>query len=528
MTIFRVSSDRVIHVLVDGITKVNTLAISVPNLAAHKIDDIKAQIELLLKELGKGRVDGVAYDTAWVARLAERYSGHGFDNSMEWLRQNQHDDGTWGAPLIHYHDRFISTLAAIVALQEGGREPRDQRRVKRGEAALWKLVGKLGWDNHDTIGFPILSASLAEEATKLGLDVPRPPIRFGENYKKKVTAVLSQTNRDWRSTSLSFSLEAMRTFVKSDDIVLERNNSVNISPSATAGYLLLNENEMALSYIKEVSQNSPNGAVTALSPIDTFEIAWSLNFLRRNNSISATDPDVQRTLATLKSAWSQEYGLTYSSYVSVPNIDDSAAAFLALNWGGYEVSHSVFSHYEMEDRFCCFHGETDPSVGAHVRLLSALRSAADSPDCQNWTKKTLYALQTFDSNGSFWSDKWHISPYYVTCSALLALHNIANDLTQSRLKWILRTQNDDGGWGYLGTSTPEETAYCLEALLFWNSTIHQIDHAVLDSSAQYLLSHIDDHHYTSQWIGKSLYTPYNVVKSVILGSLFSYYSWNSK
>ena len=134
--------------MVDSITKVNTLTISVANATSYKIDDIKTQIELLLKDLGKGRVDGVAYDTAWVARLTEHYPGHGFDNSMEWLRQNQHDDGTWGAPLVHYHDRFISTLAAIVALQEGGRETRDQRRVKRGEAALWKLIGKLGKDNN--------------------------------------------------------------------------------------------------------------------------------------------------------------------------------------------------------------------------------------------------------------------------------------------------------------------------------------------------------------------------------------------
>ena len=491
------------------------------------VEEITTGIQALLGELGKGRVDGVAYDTAWVARLAPHYPDHGFENSLDWLRQNQHDDGTWGAPLVHYHDRFISTLASIVALQEVGHELRDHRRIKRGEAALWKLIGQLGWDNNDTVGFPILSASLAEEATKLGLDVPHPPVRFGERYRQKVTSLLSQSSRDWRTTSLSFSLEAMRTFVKPDDYVLERNNSVHISPSATAGYLLLRDDKMALSYLDSVMQNDSSGIFPALSPIDTFEIAWALNYLHRNGAVQPDNVEVRRALHVLNTAWSQENGLTYSSFVSLGDIDDTAAAYATLNWGKYKVSHSVFSFYETDSHFCCFPGETDPSISAHVRLLIALRIFAADAQCQRWIDKTLYALQEFDATGSFWADKWHSSPYYVTSAALYALQGIADDLAQSRLKWILRTQNDDGGWGYLGVSTPEETAYCLEALLFWDRTVERIDQTILDASANYLSLHLNDKYYAPLWIGKSLYTPYNVVKAVILSALFSYYTWCS-
>ncbi len=511
------------RVVTGKIGMVHNLDTFTDQLTFNNIETITTEIEKLLCELGKGRVDGVAYDTAWVGRLAPHYLGHGFENSLEWLRQNQYEDGTWGAPLVHYHDRFISTLAAIVALQESGRELRDHRRIKRGEAALWKLIGKLGWDNHDTVGFPILSASLADEATKLGLDVPHPPIRFGERYRQKVTALLSQTNRDWRGTSLSFSLEAMRNFVNPGDIVLEPNNSVHVSPSATAGYLLLDDNNLALSYLKSVIERDPSGVVPALSPINTFEIAWSLNFLRRNNAVSKDNFQAKRALEILNAAWTKDVGLTYSSYVSVSNIDDTAAAYTALNWGDYQVSPSVFSFYEMEDHFCCFRGETDQSVGAHVRLLMALRISATDLQCRSWIEKSLYALQKLDANGSFWSDKWHTSPYYVTSAALLALQGVADDLTQARLKWMLKTQNDDGGWGYLGTSTPEETAYCLEALLFWHRTMERIDTIILSAAAKYLVSHIHDKHYAPLWIGKSLYTPHNVVKAAILSALFSYY-----
>ncbi len=507
----------------------NVQKVSTP-VAKPKLDiveEITTGIQALLGELGKGRVDGVAYDTAWVARLAPHYPDHGFENSLDWLRQNQYDDGTWGAPLVHYHDRFISTLASIVALQEVGHELRDHRRIKRGEAALWKLIGQLGWDNNDTVGFPILSASLAEEATKLGLDVPHPPVRFGERYRQKVTNLLSQSSRDWRTTSLSFSLEAMRTFVKSDDNVLESNKSASVSPSATAGYLLSHNDPDALSYLKQIIQSDPFGGVPALSPIDTFEIAWSLNHLRQNGAVENDNFEVRRVLTALNLAWSNEIGVGYSSFLSLPEIDDTAAAFTVLNWGGYPVSPSVFASYELTDHFCCFRGETDPSVSIHIRLLTALRLFADDQQCKAWISKILHALQKFDQNGSFWSDKWHASPYYVNSAALFALHTIADDLAQSRLKWLLRTQNDDGGWGYLGVSTPEETAYCLEALLFWDRTVNRIDQASLDSAAQYLMLHLTDKHYAPLWIGKSLYSPHNVVKALILSALFRYYCWDS-
>lgn len=139
------------------------------------------------------------------------------------------------------------------------------------------------------------------------------------------------------------------------------------------------------------------------------------------------------------------------------------------------------------------------------------------------SKKTLQALQQFDRNGSFWSDKWHISPYYVNSAALYALHEVGDDLAKSRLKWILKTQNDDGGWGHFGISTAEETAYCLEALLFWDNKVKRIDRDILDAAANFLSMHVNDMYYTPLWIGKSLYTPHNVVKSVILSTLFSYY-----
>lgn len=490
----------------------------------EEISILNHELQMLCSNLNGGRVRGVAYDTAWLARLSAHYPQSGFEASVEWLRRHQYEDGTWGSHVLQYHDRFISTLAAIVALRELRQDKRDERRVQRGEDALWKLVGGLGRDDSDTIGFPILAASLADEATVLGLDVPRPPIRFYQPYKKKVQALFNQPERQWRSTSLVFSFEALRTAAGETDEVLEPNHSVGVSPSATAAYLLSHHNQPALEYLQNLMQRE-GGAGPAVAPIDIFEITWSINHLRKTGVISPDDPPIREALEYLWGHWSPDIGVGYSAHCAFPNIDDTASCFMALQWGGYPVDASVFSYFELEDHFCCFHGETNPSISAHVRLLSALRQSEDHPQYEGWVNKILQLLRKSDENGSFWWDKWHSSPYYANSTAVSALYGIDDALARSRFKWIARTQNDDGGWGYLGQSTAEETAYCLNTLLIWDYTVERVDSAALHSAAQYLRLHLSDTHDTPLWIGKSLYTPVNPVKAVILSALYAYDMW---
>ena len=349
-------------------------------LETYRIDMLKSAIRDLISQLGDGKVRGVAYDTAWVARLAPRFPGYGFDGALEWLRRNQYQDGTWGGPLVQYHDRFVSTLAAIVALREAGRDPRDERRVKRGENALWKIVGRLGRDDSDTIGFPIISAALARDAARLGLDVPLPPIRFADAYRQKVRALLESPDRNWCASTLTFSLEALREALHETDMVLEANGSVSSSPSATAGYLLSSPNGTAaasLEYLPSIQQE--DGSIPAVAPIDLFEIAWTLNHLGRAGAIEPETPKVRCLLDKLWQVWSPSEGVGYSSYLSVTDSDDTAACFTVLRWGGYPVSPRIFKHYEGKDHFYCYHGETNPALSAQIRLLAALNPCRDHP-----------------------------------------------------------------------------------------------------------------------------------------------------
>lgn len=494
-----------------------------PTVEAHSI---VSEIQTLISQLGQGKTQATAYDTAWGARLAAHYPEAGFEASVEWLRRHQNEDGSWGGKLTHYHDRFISTLAAIVALKEVGRHPRDKRRIQRGENALWKLIGQLGRDDSDTVGFPILSTALVNEANALGLDVPNAPTRYAAAYRKKVDTLLHQPERNWHSTTLTFSFEALRKGARYDDPILGPNGSVGASLSATAAYLLQRPHDDALAFVRETLATENTGALPAIRPIDIFEIVWSLHYLQASGAVEPDDPQVRPLLDFLWSVWSPELGVGHSSQWGMTDIDDTAACYSVLIWGGYPVNGDGFNSFEQDDYFYCYPWETNPSLSAHVRLLAALRLKDEDARTAARIKKAVTFLYRSDENGSFWWDKWHASPYYVMSFALGALHGLADDLAYSRFKWVLRTQNDDGGWGYLGQSTAEETAYCLSTLLDWDRSAFHVDPNRLDAAASFLFTHVSDEAYVPLWIGKSLYTPYYPVKAAILGALFDYTQWS--
>jgi halimadienyl-diphosphate synthase len=483
---------------------------------------INAEISLLLDKVGSGRMEGGAYDTGWVARLDSRYPNMGFDACLEWLRENQYEDGTWGAPLVHYHDRYISTLSAIIALHENGRHPKDERRVRRGEDSLWKTVGYLNKDDSDTVGFPLLAAALTREATALGLDVPQPPIRFETSYQRKVQMLMQQPPSFWHGNAITASLEGVSTPLPAESLLAE-NGSVAGSPAATASVLMRENNPRAMAYLCGVLAIENTGRMPNFTPIDTFEISWCLNSLRSVGAIQPNEPRVAMLLDYLCSSWSTTEGMTYSRSLKVCDLDDTVVSMLLLRWAGYAIDADILYYYERDDHFCCYPNETDPSPSAHARTLSMLKFFPEHPSTPKWTEKIINALDRYDANGIFWWDKWHASTYYTTSIAIDALHDIATEFAAPRLKWILRTQRDDGGWGSFGTSTAEETAYALYTLTLWHQRIAPVPMHAMDKAASYLITHLNKNHQPI-WIGKSLFTPPYMVRAAILGALYGYYT----
>jgi halimadienyl-diphosphate synthase len=79
-------------------------------------------VQSLLSNLGPGKMSSLAYDTAWVARLDDIDSELS-NRALNWIVDNQLSDGSWGVEKpFYYHDRVISTLAAMIVLTRRGKE----------------------------------------------------------------------------------------------------------------------------------------------------------------------------------------------------------------------------------------------------------------------------------------------------------------------------------------------------------------------------------------------------------------------
>src|SRR3954454_4043885 len=85
-------------------------------------EELVEEARRLLGSLDEGQMSATAYDTAWVARVPgpSQAAEPLFPAAYDWLLRNQHSDGSWGAEIAFPHDRVISTLAALLALDSSG------------------------------------------------------------------------------------------------------------------------------------------------------------------------------------------------------------------------------------------------------------------------------------------------------------------------------------------------------------------------------------------------------------------------
>ncbi|MBN1313214.1 MAG: cyclase [Anaerolineae bacterium] len=447
------------------------------------------------------------------------------EQALDWLAEHQLEDGSWGADWpFYYHDRIVCTLAAMTTLVQYGHRVRDQHMIERGQQALEKITSNathgLAIDPCGaTIAFELIAPMLVVEAEALGLL---------KNQKERILGRLGHLRaiklkrlkgiKINRFVTAAFSAEMVGSWGTDhldQDSLQDANGSVAYSPAATAFYALHMKpgDVAALSYLQRFSVD---GALPYVAPIDGFELGWSLWNLTLGNRIDDEIAILNRPhLDFLARTWKKGEGIAAAIGIGFVDSDAVAIVHEVLGRMGYATDIEALLRYEEDDCFRCYELEANPSIGANVHILGALRQAGLEVQ-HPAIRKILSFLR--GSSDTFWFDKWHISPYYATAHAIIACAGYADNMVHKAVDWILDSQNDDGSWGYYGDPTAEETAYCLQALAIWDQCGGSVSHKTLEAGKCWLMDHAEPP-YPPLWIGKCLYTPELPVRSAILSAL---------
>ena len=487
---------------------------------------MQTEIIELLKQLGPGTMSATAYDTAWVARLGDIDSDLS-NHALEWLNENQLPDGSWGAPAPnYYHDRVISTLAAMIALTYRGRRAHDRQQIEKGLIALERITSeatkKLMADpNGATIGFEMIVPNLVEEAENLKLVKQQGQRILGRLSELRKVKLQKMTGyKISRNVTMAFSAEMAgldgQAMLDVDNIQ-EENGSVGHSPSATSYFVryIRTGDERGLKYLRSVI--SPDSSVPDLLPFEVYERAWVLWNLSLVDSLDSTVINhFQPHLDFLQSAWNPEKGIGLSVGFSVPDGDNTSVVFDLLTRHGKNIDRKGLLSFNEPDHFRCYALEANSSISVNIHALGALKRIGYESD-HPLAKKIIAFLKRGQTPSGFWFDKWHISPCYTTAHAIITCKGYADELIEPAVKWMLSIQHANGSWGFY-LQTAEETSYCLQALSVYRNRGGRIPPGILEKGADWLKKNRNPP-YPLFWIGKGLYAGELVIRSAILSAL---------
>ncbi len=482
----------------------------------------RSAIPVLLAKLDHKAFSGNAYDTAWVARVMDPANQRqsSYPKALDWIRNHQYPDGSWGGSIEYAHDRIISTLNALVTMAQVGTQPGDPLAISRGERYIWQNFDRLVREPHDTVGFELIVPVLFDHAAQLGLDLPYEKCQRYRKIRSEKLGLIPECMLYSREVSSTHSLEFLGRYLKKENLasIQEANGSYGNSPAATAYVLAYSPgDDPARRYIDEVI-SMDSGSAVAAHPVDIFNKSWVLYHLELTGSLGDYIDLAGDHLEDLWQSWDNRRGVGFARYYPVVDLDDTAVVYKLLSHYGYPVNPDVFLQYEKDTHFTCYTFERTPSVGANVHLLDALGSHLGFEHRLRIIRKILRFLRASRVDDAYWTDKWHISPYYITSHAATALIGFDNALVRDAVRWILTTQQTNGAWGFY-RPTCEETAYCLQALIMYHNQVEQIDLAPVYQGASYLRQNFSTYDFPEMWIEKSLYTPVHIVEAAMLSAL---------
>ncbi|KAH9646271.1 Ent-kaur-16-ene synthase [Citrus sinensis] len=275
------------------------------------------------------------YDTAWVAMVPslELPQAPCFPQCINWLLDNQVNDGSWGLhnrPSWLVKDAVLCTLACVLALKRWGI---GEEQMNKGIQFIMSNFASVTDEKQQTpVGFDIIFPGMIECAQDLNLNLPlrssdinamleRRHLELNRNYttgRKEYLAYVSEgigKLQDW---------EMVMKYQR-------KNGSLFNSPSTTAAALTHFHNAGCLHYLSSLLEKFGN-AVPTVHPLDIYINLTMVESLESLGVDRHFRTEIKRVLDETYRFWLQGEEEIFL------DLTTCAMAFRLLRLNGYDVS----------------------------------------------------------------------------------------------------------------------------------------------------------------------------------------------
>ncbi|EFJ12417.1 hypothetical protein SELMODRAFT_124329 [Selaginella moellendorffii] len=342
--------------------------------SCKKLPDLINEVRQMLRLVSDGNISMSPYDTAWVARVPSPLNSQQpeFPQCLDWIVENQRQDGSWGDEVFNIYDRILCTLSCILALKTWNIHDDVIATGKSNILASTEDKGDL------LVGFELIFPPMVEEAKSQGLRIPSNHlfIQLLEELREAKLKGISLDTIHSAPTTVLFSLEGLQECIDWTQILTlqSEDGSFLTSPSSTACVYLHTKDEKCLTYLRNLVKLHKN-AVPDFYPLDMFERLWVVDTLQRLGIDRFFKQEIKEILDYVYRYWDDKKGIGWARNVSVPELDCSGMGFRLLRLNGYDVSADVFTNFMKDGKFFCFSGERSHGISDVFSLFRASQVA---------------------------------------------------------------------------------------------------------------------------------------------------------